>query len=148
MKGANILEVGGRKYRILPGRDIITVAITIASGSTAENTGLFEAPNDLLIRNVTAYFGAGLNAVRLAWRNGQGDTANFPVAYTNAEKAYPVASTVVTDMSAQPLPRWDLFFRKGSQRTFIAQALSPPASNVTFELTLHCFPCQPLEQRS
>ena len=136
---ANLVKVGGRTYRILPGRLITTVQLVFAATATTatEAQDTFEAADDLIVRHYTAYATGGLEAFRVSWTDDQQNNTDFPIPDTNATRIRPVASTLFTNMAAQPLPRWDTVFTKARKRVFVASPVANLSAAATLDISLH-----------
>lgn len=131
----------GNRYRVEPWPEIVNVRIVLPVGSTAEQSAAFEPADHLLIRHVTCARedGGTLGSFRLGWRDSNDVVAEFLKPSANASQVYPLASTIVTDASANPLRRVDTVFIQGQSRTFYAQSLAAPAAETAVCVVLHTF---------
>lgn len=150
IEDGQVIEAGGRFWRVLPSRRFIVVDIEVASLATSGET-LFKSVKDLLIEHVTAHCteSRGLDACRIGWKDDGGVASDFLGIRATTPGAFPVASTVLSAASVVRLDKWNLMFPKNRDRIFIAETIGPPASAAyTLSLTLHCRELAPLPEKA
>lgn len=116
----NIIEVGGKRYRILPGKKVVVIKI-ITDGTSGDGEGTFEAPAHLLVDTITMHStdSEGLAGFRIGWTTDSGRNEDFFGASKDDDPEYPIASTLFTDAAITKLDRWNLVFSKAKTRKFL-----------------------------